>query len=64
MQTIKAVIYDLDGTLTNTLPLCIAAFRQSVEPLINCSLPDAEIIATFGPSEEGTILALAPTHYD
>lgn len=64
MEKVKAVIFDLDGTLANTLPLCIEAFRQSVEPLIDRSLSDAEIIATFGPSEEGTIMALAPDHYD
>ena len=64
MQKIKAVIFDLDGTLANTLPLCIQAFRQSVEPLIGRSISDADIIATFGPSEEGTIMALAPNHYD
>ena len=64
MKKIKAVIFDLDGTLANTLPLCIQSFRQSVEPLINRSISDAEIIATFGPSEEGTIMALAPNHYD
>lgn len=64
MKKISAVIFDLDGTLANTLPLCIQAFRQSVEPLINRPVSDAEIIATFGPSEEGTIMALAPDHYD
>lgn len=64
MEKIKAVIFDLDGTLANTLPLCIKAFRQSVEPLVNRSISDEEIIATFGPSEEGTIMALAPSHYD
>jgi HAD superfamily hydrolase (TIGR01549 family) len=64
MQKIKAVIFDLDGTLANTLPLCIQAFRQAVEPLINRSISDDEIIATFGPSEEGTIMTLAPDHYN
>lgn len=64
MQKIKAVIFDLDGTLANTLPLCIRAFRESIEPLINRSLSDAEIVTTFGPSEEGTIMALAPDHYN
>lgn len=64
MQKIKAVIFDLDGTLANTLPLCIQAFRQSIEPLIHRSISDADIIATFGPSEEGTIRALSPDHYD
>jgi phosphoglycolate phosphatase-like HAD superfamily hydrolase len=64
MKKIKAVTFDLDGTLANTLPLCIQAFRQSVETLINRSISDADIIATFGPSEEETIMALAPNHYD
>lgn len=64
MKKIKAVIFDLDGTIANTLPLCIQAFRQSVEPLLNRSVSETEIIATFGPSEEGTIMALAPDHYD
>lgn len=64
MQKIKAIIFDLDGTLANTLPLCIQAFRQSIEPLIQRSVSDEEIVATFGPSEEGTIMALAPGHYE
>lgn len=64
MTKIKAVIFDLDGTLANTLPLCISGFRKSIEPLINRSLSDEEIIETFGPSEEGTIMALAPEHYE
>ncbi len=63
MKKLKAVIFDLDGTLANTLPLCIAAFRKSIEPLISRSVSDQEIIAGFGPSEEGTIMALAPAHY-
>jgi HAD superfamily hydrolase (TIGR01549 family) len=64
MKRIKAVIFDLDGTLANTLPLCIEAFRKSIEPLTGKSITDEEIIATFGPSEEGTIMALAPEHYE
>jgi len=58
------VIFDLDGTLANTLPMGIAAFRRAIEPLAGRTLTDAEIVATFGPSEEGTIRALAPAHYD
>ena len=60
---IKAVIFDLDGTVGNTLPLCIAAFRMAVEPLAGKTLSDEDIIATFGPSEEGTIMKLVPGHY-
>lgn len=64
MKKIKAVIFDLDGTLANTLPLCIEAFRRSVEPLAQRTVSDEEIIETFGLSEEGTIRALVPEHYD
>ena len=63
-QKIKAVIFDLDGTIADTLPLCIAAFKQSVEPLLGKSISEEEIIATFGPSEEGTIRKLIPGHED
>jgi HAD superfamily hydrolase (TIGR01549 family) len=60
MKKIKAVIFDIDGTLGNTLPLCIQAFRQTVEPLVHHPLTDEEIEATFGPNEAGTIKRLAP----
>lgn len=64
MERIKAVIFDLDGTLGDTVPLCVEAFKKSIEPLINRTITDKEIIATFGPSEEGTIMALAPEFYE
>ncbi|QKJ29602.1 HAD hydrolase-like protein [Mucilaginibacter mali] len=57
----NTIIFDLDGTLADTLPLCIAAFKKSVEPLLGKEISDKEIIATFGPSEEGTIRRLIPT---
>jgi phosphoglycolate phosphatase/pyrophosphatase PpaX len=61
---IQCIIFDLDGTLGNTLPLCIAAFKKSIEPLAGRTLSDREIIDTFGPSEEGTVRALIPDHYE
>lgn len=60
----KCIIFDLDGTIGNTLPLCIAAFKKAIEPLAGRTLSDQEIIDTFGPSEEGTIQALIPAHYE
>jgi phosphoglycolate phosphatase-like HAD superfamily hydrolase len=59
----KAVLFDLDGTIANTLPLCILAFRRSIEPLAGRSVTDQEIIDTFGPSEEGTISAMVPAEF-
>jgi len=61
---IKCVIFDMDGTIGNTLPLCITAFRQSIQAVSGKVFSDREIIDTFGPSEEGTIMALIPEHYD
>ncbi|SET12057.1 HAD family hydrolase [Paenibacillus sp. NFR01] len=60
----KAVIFDFDGTVADTLPLCIAAFRKAIEPHAGRPISDEEIIATFGPSEEGTIKALIPDFYE
>lgn len=61
---LEAVIFDLDGTIGNTLPLCISSFKKSIEPFVGRPISDEEIIATFGPSEEGTIAALAPDNFD
>lgn len=61
---LKGIIFDFDGTLANTLPVCIDAFHRAIEPLAGRTFSDAEIIATFGPSEEGTIKALAPDRFD
>jgi HAD superfamily hydrolase (TIGR01549 family) len=44
--------------------LCIKAFKASIEPLAGKTFTDTEIIATFGPSEEGTIRKLIPEYYD
>lgn len=63
-MTIKGILFDFDGTLADTLLLCIRAFRSSIEPRLGRSVSDAEIIATFGPSEEGTIKAMIPDAYE
>lgn len=60
----KAMIFDLDGTLGDTLPFCIEAFKRSITPLSGTELTTEDVIATFGPSEEGVIKKLIPNHYD
>lgn len=57
------LLFDLDGTIGNTLPLCIQAFREAIEPLSGRLVTDSQIVAQFGPSEEGTIQALIPSRY-
>jgi phosphoglycolate phosphatase/pyrophosphatase PpaX len=49
------VIFDLDGTLADTIPVCCAAFRAALREHTGRVWHDAEIVALFGPSEEGII---------
>lgn len=61
---IKCVIFDMDGTLADTLPLCIESFRKTIEKLSGNILTDKEIINTFGVSEEGIIKKLLPNNHN
>lgn len=63
MMKIQAVIFDIDGTLADTIPLIIVAYRKAVEPLVKHSLSDEEIVNTFGPDEEGSVKKMAPHDY-
>ena len=57
---LKCVIFDVDGTMIDSLPLCVEAFRQAIEPIAQRSISDEEIYAAFGPSDEGTIRVFIP----
>lgn len=59
----KAIIFDFDGTLADTLSLCIEAFRRATEPITGRPLTDAQTVAHFGPSEEGTFRTFVPEAY-
>lgn len=52
---IRLVAFDLDGTIGDTIPLCLAAFREATTPYIDHELSDDEIARTFGLNEEGMI---------
>jgi phosphoglycolate phosphatase/pyrophosphatase PpaX len=64
VQPLKCVIFDMDGTIADTLPLCVEACRRAVEPFLMRPIADEEILATFGPSEEGSIQKLIPGNAD
>lgn len=51
----QAVIFDFDGTLANTLPICYYAFQNVFKVYDNKELSSEEIKAMFGPSETGII---------
>ena len=51
----SGVIFDLDGTLGDTLPVCFAAFREVFAFYLGVSYSDDQIRAMFGPTEEGIL---------
>ncbi len=52
---IQMVCFDLDGTIADTIPMCIEAFRKAVSPYAGHMLSDNEIIQTFGMNETGMV---------
>ena len=56
----RGVIFDLDGTLGDTLPVCYRAFARVFARRLGREYGDAEIHAMFGPSEEGILARLCP----
>ena len=61
---IEGFIFDLDGTLGNTLPVCYAAFRHVFAEYLGRQYTDAEVAALFGPSEEGIFQKLVPDRWE
>lgn len=55
----KIIAFDLDGTIADTLPMCLAAFRKAVQPYVARTLTEEEIMQTFGLNEEGMIRQVA-----
>ena len=60
---LTGVIWDVDGTLCDTLPLCCAAFRSVYARHLGRDYTDDEIVAGFGATEAGTLRALIPTDW-
>lgn len=56
----RALLLDLDGTIADTLPHIFNAYRHAVAPWVERLPSDAEVEATFGPSERDCIAAMVP----
>ncbi|TSB46051.1 HAD family hydrolase [Alkalicoccobacillus porphyridii] len=52
---VKAILFDFDGTLANTLPLCFKAFQHVFQSFDEIEHTDDAIKDMFGPSETGII---------
>jgi len=61
---LQGIIFDLDGTLGDTLPACFVAFRRALKNFSAREYTDDDIAARFGPSEEGMIQRLVPDRWE
>jgi pyrophosphatase PpaX len=57
---LRGIIFDLDGTLGDTVPVCIQAFQRTFHHYLGYLLTSQDIIAMFGPSEEGMLQRQLP----
>lgn len=55
MEKIKAVIFDLDGTLASTNSLIFDSFNYISKKYSGKELSEKEIVSLFGPTEDGII---------
>lgn len=63
-MALTGMIWDVDGTLCDTLPLCLVAFRAVYAHHLGREFTDAEIVAGFGATEAGTIRAQVPDAWE
>jgi pyrophosphatase PpaX len=52
----KGIIFDFDGTLADTLPICFYSFNRVFNVFDDRDLNENEIKSMFGPSEIGIIV--------
>jgi phosphoglycolate phosphatase/pyrophosphatase PpaX len=52
---LQGVIFDLDGTLADTLDVCIEAFQFAIKAHTGEQLSPAKVVALWGPTEEGVL---------
>jgi len=57
---VRGVLFDIDGTLVDSLELCLRAFQVSLQELTGEWLPAPQITRYFGVSEEGILDRMVP----
>src|SRR5881392_1163504 len=50
-RNVLAVVFDLDGTLADTIGLIVSSWNAAVEPVMRRKYSADEVIARFGPTE-------------
>lgn len=61
---IKMVAFDFDGTVADTVSMCIDVFIKALSPYTEHELNKNEIIQTFGQNEVGTVKAITKDKWE
>jgi pyrophosphatase PpaX len=59
-MVLKGIMFDLDGTLAETLPVCLTALRRTFFRYFGEEWSDERLLSHFGPTEEGVVKRLLP----
>ena len=57
---LRGILFDMDGTLGDTLPICVQALQDTLAVFTHRDYTQDEIYAMFGPSEEGVLYRRIP----
>jgi phosphoglycolate phosphatase-like HAD superfamily hydrolase len=63
MKQNEAIIFDLDGTLTDTLLMAVSASREAVKQINRTDLTYDEIVSQFGKSEDALFKHFCPNDW-
>jgi len=59
---LQGIIFDLDGTLADTMQVCLQAFQETLRHFNAPPIDLQELYTLFGPNEEGILRQLLPEH--
>jgi len=62
-MTLAGVIFDLDGTIGETLPLCIRTYQHVFRTFLQKEFTEIEVMQLFGPTEEGILSKQLPDRW-
>lgn len=63
MPSLKALLFDLDGTLVNTGPLIVESFRHAAKTVLGLEAPPQELIAAVGTPLASQMRGLVDRHF-
>lgn len=57
---LRGILFDMDGTLGDTLPICVQALQETLAHFTAVDYTETEIYGMFGPTEEGVLMQRIP----